>query len=195
MTQPSAASEIPAPLPEPGTPADAAAPPDPTAEPAGEPTSEASASARGPAPEPIGSAEPAPYAQDPYPWGQVPMLPERTPRTAEELAYAESITPNEPEAIVDAIVTGLRAIYDPEIPVNIHDLGLIYGIEVSDERHVHIRMTLTSPMCPPAQGLVGQVEMTAREAPHVKDATVDLVWEPPWTMDSMTEEARLLLGF
>lgn len=145
-----------------------------------------------PASEPIGTAQPA---HDPYAWGAVPMMAEFTPRTAEELAYAESITPNEPDAIRDAIITGIRSIYDPEIPVNIHDLGLIYGIEISEERHVSIRMTLTSPMCPTAQGLVNQVEMTAQEAPHVKGVTVDLVWEPPWSMESMTEEARLLLGF
>ncbi len=141
---------------------------------------------------PIGHAVPPP---DPHAWGQIPMLAELTPRTPEELAYAESITPNEPEAIRDAIITGIRSIYDPEIPVNIHDLGLIYGIDISDERHVHVRMTLTSPMCPTAQGLRDQVEQTAREAPHVKEVTVELVWDPPWSMDSMTEEARLNLGF
>lgn len=109
--------------------------------------------------------------------------------------YPDETTPNTIEAIHGAIVEGIKTIYDPEIPVDIWQLGLIYGIEVNEDRTVYVRMTLTSPMCPTAQSLVGQVELAAREAPHVKDATVELVWEPPWTMDAMSEEARLLLGF
>ena len=117
------------------------------------------------------------------------------PLTAVDARYPDETTPNTAEAIHDAIVEGFKTIYDPEIPVDIWQLGLIYGIEVSEDRTVYVRMTLTSPMCPTAQSLVGQVELAAREAPHVKDATVELVWEPPWTMDNMSEEARLLLGF
>jgi FeS assembly SUF system protein len=117
------------------------------------------------------------------------------PLTAVDARYPDETTPNTVEAIHDAIVEGFKTIYDPEIPVDIWQLGLIYGIEVSEDRNVYVRMTLTSPMCPTAQSLVGQVELAAREAPHVKDATVELVWEPPWTMDNMSEEARLLLGF
>lgn len=127
--------------------------------------------------------------------------PESEPGSAAEslpavdARYPDETTPNTPEAIHAAIVEGIKTIYDPEIPVDIWQLGLIYGIEVNEDRTVYVRMTLTSPMCPTAQSLVGQVELAAREAPHVKDATVELVWEPPWTMDSMSEEARLLLGF
>ncbi|MBT9557009.1 MAG: DUF59 domain-containing protein [Myxococcales bacterium] len=114
---------------------------------------------------------------------------------AVDARYPDETTPNTTDAIHAAIVEGIKTIYDPEIPVDIWQLGLIYGIEVNEDRTVYVRMTLTSPMCPTAQSLVGQVELAAREAPHVKDATVELVWEPPWTMDSMSEEARLLLGF
>jgi FeS assembly SUF system protein len=117
-----------------------------------------------------------------------------TPTIGEPL-YPADVVPNTIEAIRDAVTVGLKAIYDPEIPINIWELGLIYDIAVSDDRVVSIKMTLTSPMCPTAQSLVGQVELAAREAPHVKDADVELVWEPPWSMDSMSEEGRLLLGF
>lgn len=99
------------------------------------------------------------------------------------------------EAIRESIVSGIKCIYDPEIPVDIWELGLIYDVKVHEDRRVDVTMTLTSPMCPTAQELVGQVEMAAKEAPYVVDATVDLVWDPPWTMDSMSEEARILLGF
>lgn len=114
---------------------------------------------------------------------------------AEPPRYPNELTPDEPDAIRAVIVDNLKAIYDPEIPVNIWELGLIYDLTVGEDRNVAVRMTLTSPMCPTAQQLVGQVELAAREAPHVKEATVDLVWEPAWTMESMSEDARLLLGF
>ena len=100
-----------------------------------------------------------------------------------------------PEAIKEVIVSSLKCIYDPEIPVNIWDLGLIYNITVHEDRKVDVVMTLTSPMCPVAQELVGQVETAAKEAPYVTDAVVDLVWDPPWGMESMSEDAQLLLGF
>lgn len=103
--------------------------------------------------------------------------------------------PTSPEGIRAQIIDNLKMVYDPEIPVDIYELGLIYGIDVSEELDVRIEMTLTSPMCPTAQQLVGQAEMAAREVPFVKEAEVDLVWDPPWDMDKMSEEARLLLGF
>ncbi len=99
------------------------------------------------------------------------------------------------DAIRTGIVDNIKEIYDPEIPVNIWELGLIYDIDVAENNTVAINMTLTSPMCPTAQMLVSQVEMAAKEAPHVEDATVELVWDPPWDMDKMSEEAKLLLGF
>ena len=93
------------------------------------------------------------------------------------------------------ILEALREVYDPEIPVNIYDLGLIYDVNVDEQGVVDIEMTLTSPACPVAGILPGQVEQKVREVPGVADVTVDLVWEPAWSMDRMSEEAKLELGF
>ncbi len=93
------------------------------------------------------------------------------------------------------ILEALREVYDPEIPVNIYDLGLIYDVNVDEDGMVDIEMTLTSPACPVAGILPGQVEQKVREVPGVADVTVELVWEPAWSMDRMSEEARLELGF
>ncbi len=95
----------------------------------------------------------------------------------------------------DGVVEALRTVYDPEIPVNIYELGLIYNIEVLPDNVVRIEMTLTSPMCPVAGSLPGEVQAKVKAVPGVSDATVDLVWDPPWSMESMSEEARLQLGF
>lgn len=88
----------------------------------------------------------------------------------------------------------MRGVFDPEIPVNIYDLGLIYDIAVNDEGHVHIQMTLTTPGCPVAQTFPGTVEQAVNQVEGVSDCTVELVWEPPWSQDRMTEAARLELG-
>ena len=93
-----------------------------------------------------------------------------------------------------AIVRVLRAVYDPEIPVNIYELGLVYGIEVSDEGFVHIQMTLTAPNCPVAGILPAEVEAKVRAVPGVKDVRLELVWEPPWNLNMISEAARLTLG-
>lgn len=92
------------------------------------------------------------------------------------------------------IVAALRKIYDPEIPVNIYDLGLIYHIKIDDQNHVKIDMTLTAPGCPVAHTFPGTVETAVREVEGVVDATVELVWDPPWTQDKMSEAAQLQLG-
>lgn len=97
-------------------------------------------------------------------------------------------------ALEGRIVAALQQIYDPEIPVNIYDLGLIYGIDIYPLGRVTIRMTLTSPACPVAGSLIPQVERQARGVEGVADATVELVWDPPWTMDMMSEEAQLELN-
>lgn len=95
----------------------------------------------------------------------------------------------------ERLIAALRAIYDPEIPVNIYDLGLIYGLEIDEKTSkVHITMTLTTPACPVAQSFPGTVEQAVREVPGVTDATVELVWDPPWTMERMPLEAKLQLG-
>lgn len=94
------------------------------------------------------------------------------------------------------IVAALRTIYDPEIPVNIYDLGLIYRIGLSEDgENVTIDMTLTAPGCPVAGSMPGMVEHSVRGMAHAKDVTVNLVWDPPWDKDMMSEAARLELGF
>jgi len=93
-----------------------------------------------------------------------------------------------------AIIEALCTIYDPEIPVNIHELGLIYDIDVDAEHRVQIRMTLTAPACPSAQSLPLEVERKVREVPGVTDVFVEVVWEPAWTTDRMSEAAKLQLG-
>lgn len=98
------------------------------------------------------------------------------------------------ELIKENVVEVLRTVYDPEIPVNIYDLGLIYAINIDDDANVSIEMTLTSPNCPEAQTLPIKVEQTALAAEGVKTSRVTIVWDPPWTMDTMTEAAKLELG-
>ncbi len=92
------------------------------------------------------------------------------------------------------IIKALRTVHDPEIPVNIYDLGLIYDLSISDEGHVHIRMTLTSPGCPVAGMLVQQVESKVKSVEGVTGAVVELVWDPPWTRDRMSEAVKLELN-
>jgi FeS assembly SUF system protein len=99
-----------------------------------------------------------------------------------------------PAPLQERIVDVIRTCYDPEIPVNIHELGLIYGIDVSDTNAVTIRMTLTSPACPAAGSLPPEVERKVRTLADVTDVKVQVVWDPPWTPERMTEAARLQLG-
>jgi FeS assembly SUF system protein len=96
--------------------------------------------------------------------------------------------------IHDHVVSALKNIYDPEIPVNIYDLGLIYGIDINQENFVTIRMTLTAPGCPVAQTFPGTVEGLVRQVPGVNDVRVDLVWDPPWDQSRMSEATKLQLG-
>src|SRR4051812_40709834 len=100
----------------------------------------------------------------------------------------------EPVPLQDRVVDVIKTCYDPEIPVNIHELGLIYGIDVGEGNAVTIRMTLTSPACPAAGSLPREVERKVRGLPGVGDVKVQVVWDPPWTPDRMTEAARLQLG-
>ncbi len=94
----------------------------------------------------------------------------------------------------DAIIMALKGVYDPEIPVNIYDLGLIYSVTIQTEGHVDVQMTLTTPGCPVAQTFPGIVEQAVNQVEGVSDCTVELVWEPPWSQERMTEAARLELG-
>ncbi|MBI5447221.1 MAG: DUF59 domain-containing protein [Gammaproteobacteria bacterium] len=92
------------------------------------------------------------------------------------------------------IINALKMVYDPELPVNIYDLGLIYRIDINDQQEVAIEMTLTSPHCPEAQTLPGMVQTAALKVESVTQVAIELVWDPPWSKELMSEEARALLG-
>ena len=110
------------------------------------------------------------------------------------LDQVQSGDPVEPERVRENIVAALRKIYDPEIPVNIYDLGLIYKVDVDAAGVAEVEMTLTTPGCPVAQTFPGTVEAAVREVDGVSAAHVELVWDPPWTMDNLSEAAKLHLG-
>jgi FeS assembly SUF system protein len=93
------------------------------------------------------------------------------------------------------VIEALRACYDPEIPVNIYELGLIYEVKVEPSGSALVRMTLTSPNCPAAQELPAEVESRVLDVPGVTDAEVEVVWDPPWEPSKMSEAAKLQLGF
>ncbi len=101
---------------------------------------------------------------------------------------------NESVELKESIIEALKTVYDPEIPVNIFDLGLIYDIRLDVDGQCDIDMTLTAPGCPVAQTFPGQVEDVVRSVPGIKDAHVELVWDPPWNQELMSEEAKLELG-
>lgn len=103
--------------------------------------------------------------------------------------------PGEPGGdLYEAIIEALKSIYDPEIPVNIYDLGLIYGVEVTEEGQAVVSMTLTTPNCPVAESMPAEVEMRVASVPGVAFADVNLVWDPPWDPQKMSDEAKLELG-
>jgi len=134
--------------------------------------------------------------------GQTPQkekdgVAEATQPTA--TASAPNPAPDAPKSIEYKLLEGkviaaLSSVYDPEIPVNIYELGLIYKIDIDAERNVNIRMTLTAPACPVAGTLPGEVEKKVEEIEEVTKATVELVWDPPWSRDMMSETALLTLG-
>ena len=111
---------------------------------------------------------------------QIPAAAERPGVTVEQLR--------------ENVVAALRTIFDPEIPVNIYDLGLIYALDVDGTGRVDIRMTLTAPACPVAETFPGTVESRLYQVPGVGEVRVELVWEPPWTMDRLTDDVKLQLG-
>ena len=103
--------------------------------------------------------------------------------------------PNEPGgALVEAVVEALKSIYDPEIPVDIYELGLIYDVAVDENCDAIVTMTLTTPNCPVAESMPGEVELRVLSVPGIRDAEVKLVWDPPWDPSKMSDEARLELG-
>lgn len=116
----------------------------------------------------------------------MPDDPANTPKP-EKSAEADT-------AVRDRVVEMLRTCYDPEIPVNIYDLGLIYDVDIKPDNDVDIRMTLTSPACPVAGSLPPEVESRVRTLSDVRDVHVEVVWDPPWTPERMSEAAKLQLG-
>lgn len=111
---------------------------------------------------------------------------------AKEGAHVEGVV--DAEALRARIVESLCTVFDPEIPVNIYDLGLIYDIAIADDASVLVSMTLTAPACPVAGSLVAEVARKVGETPGVTSAKVKLVWDPPWTKDRMSEDAQFALG-
>jgi len=109
------------------------------------------------------------------------------------LAEKATAEPLEGDTLKDAVIAALRDIFDPEIPVNIYDLGLIYGVDI-DDGHAVVTMTLTTPHCPVAETMPGEVELRVMSVPGIATAEVNLVWDPAWNPASMTDEARLELG-
>lgn len=104
-------------------------------------------------------------------------------------------TPHEPGgAIYEGVIDALKDIFDPEIPVNIYDLGLIYGVEVTAEGQAIVTMTLTTPHCPVAESMPAEVEMRVAAVPGIAFADVNLVWDPPWDPQKMSDDAKLELG-
>ena len=132
----------------------------------------------------------------------LPVLqPTRTPPETSSAAPSVPVTQaSDPTRFVHQkliegkVIEALKQVYDPEIPVNIYELGLIYNIDVKPDDTVEIKMTLTAPACPVAGPLPGEVEKQVESIPEVKSATVELVWEPPWSRDLMSEAALLQLG-
>lgn len=99
------------------------------------------------------------------------------------------------QELEEKIINALKTCYDPEIPVDIFELGLIYEIRIDEDANVTILMTLTSPACPVAGSLPGEVQSKVNEVPGIKNAKVELVWNPPWEKDMMSEVAKVELGF
>ena len=106
-----------------------------------------------------------------------------------------AVDPVDPSELEPRVVSALKTCYDPEIPVDIYELGLIYGVDIDPSGFVDVTMTLTSPGCPVAGSLPGEVEDKVKSVPGVRDARVKLVWEPMWTKDLMSDAAKLTLGF
>jgi FeS assembly SUF system protein len=101
----------------------------------------------------------------------------------------------EKKALEDKVVDAIKECYDPEIPVNIWELGLIYEVNVGDDPVVNIKMTLTAPGCPAARSLPIEVHERVAQIPEISDVKVEVVWDPPWTPEMMSQEAKLELGF
>jgi FeS assembly SUF system protein len=111
-----------------------------------------------------------------------------------EVSGSSALPQDELNRLTDEIIAGLKTVYDPEIPADIYELGLIYKIDIGDDRAVKVDMSLTSPNCPAAQELPISVENAVSAVPGVKEAKVTVVWDPPWDPSRMSDEARLVLN-
>jgi len=144
------------------------------------------------------AASPVPDAQTPFTapdaW-KTEALTGPKPETTHDALQVGPLDPAQTAALQGKIVEAIKTVYDPEIPVDIYELGLIYDIIVDAERRVLINMSLTSPACPSAQQLPVEVRHKVKALPEVTDAKVEIVWEPAWTKDRMSEAAKLTLGF
>ncbi len=107
---------------------------------------------------------------------------------------ADTTTPGSGD-LAEAVISAIKTCYDPEIPVDIYELGLIYAVEPRENGEVYVKMTLTSPMCPVAETLPPEVEEKVRTVEGVSEVVLDLVWDPPWGMEMMSEAAKLELNF
>ncbi|MBK8841140.1 MAG: SUF system Fe-S cluster assembly protein [Hyphomonadaceae bacterium] len=121
------------------------------------------------------------------------QMPE-TDAPAEADAKSSAIPQDELDTITDSLIQELKKVYDPEIPVDIYELGLIYKVDINDDRHVDIEMTLTAPACPVAGEMPGWVEDAARKVEGVRSAKATIVFDPPWDPSRMSDEARLALN-
>jgi FeS assembly SUF system protein len=118
---------------------------------------------------------------------------DRSPENA-AVTGSSALPADELNKLTDDIIAGLKTVYDPEIPADIYEIGLIYKIDIGDDRSVKIDMSLTSPNCPSAQELPIMVENAVTSVPGVRDAKVEVVWDPPWDPSRMSDEARLVLN-
>jgi FeS assembly SUF system protein len=140
----------------------------------------------------------APSAETPFhapdAWN-VDALTAPKPEVAGEKVQVGPVDAGKTAEFQPKVVEALKTVFDPEIPVDIYELGLVYGIEVDAEQNVLVNMTLTSPACPSAQQIPSEARYKVKAIPGVKDAWVEIVWEPPWDKDRMSEAAKLQLGF
>jgi FeS assembly SUF system protein len=125
---------------------------------------------------------------------EVPPQGPAAPTIDESTDTGINLNEAEREEVKDSALAAMKTCYDPELPVNIYELGLIYSIEVFPNGLIHVDMTLTSPACPVAGSLPGEVRSKLKNLPRVAEARVNLVWNPPWTQERMSEAARLELG-
>jgi FeS assembly SUF system protein len=119
--------------------------------------------------------------------------PEKPPENA-AISRSSALPQEELDQLTDGIVAALKTVYDPEIPADIYELGLIYKVDIADDRTVKVDMSLTSPNCPSAQELPIMVENAVSSVPGVKETKVEVVWDPPWDPSRMSDEARLVLN-